>query len=123
MRTFLNAGSLESHSFGQKLDCRDDLVHVFLELPPRPWTKMKSISGAVGEYRRLSPNGPFRPSALSSEVVDVLASVFDRENRLLERLVESPLLEGLSGCRSGFALRCFRKNLYSQRPGRIEVSQ
>lgn len=48
------------------------LLHVFLEPPPRPCTKMKSIRGSEGEWRRFNPRGPFKSSTPSSVTVVAL---------------------------------------------------
>ena len=48
------------------------LLHVFLEPPPRPCTKMKSIRGSEGEWRRFNPRGPFESSTPSSVTVVAL---------------------------------------------------
>lgn len=42
---------------------------MLLEPPPRPCTKMKSISGSEGEWRRFNPRGPFESSTPSSVTV------------------------------------------------------
>lgn len=56
--TELNSTFCGNHSFGQKCWGSSDNDHVFREPPPRPWTKMKSITGSWGSWRILSPSGP-----------------------------------------------------------------
>lgn len=84
IRTFLNSGSLGSHSFGQKCSGFLVLLQVFLEPPRRPWTNIKSTSGADGIWSRLRPSGPIASSEVSRD-----CSRVDRPVNLRSRVLRS----------------------------------
>jgi hypothetical protein len=83
IRTFLNAGSLGSHSCGQYSEIEFVLLHDFLEPPPRPCTKTRSTRGSDDECKRLSPRGPLESSVPSSVTVIVEVKVLELDTNEL----------------------------------------
>src|SRR5579862_3113310 len=86
MRTSLNATSRGSHSFGQKRDASNDLVHVLREPPPKPCTNTRSATtDPWGENTVVKPKGPLVSSAEPLPLPSRLASVREIKERLEDR--------------------------------------
>jgi hypothetical protein len=65
MLTFLKAGSRGSQFWGQNFFESLPFLHVLMEPPRRPWTKMKSTKGSAAKCNKCSPRGPLTSSMAS----------------------------------------------------------
>ena len=53
------------------------MLHVFLDPPPRPCTKMKSIIGSEGKCKGLKPRGPLESPIPSSTTLVTLLKLLE----------------------------------------------
>jgi hypothetical protein len=61
------------------------LLHVFLDPPPRPCTKIKSIRGSDGEYKRFNPRGPLKSPTPSSTTVFAVLNLLGPDTNKVNR--------------------------------------